>query len=106
MSETDSPNQRLCTGCKEWIDARAQSCYLCGADAPEVNQALKNAIATERLNANLGMHAGRAQAERRVGASIPQNAKGAGPTQLYRVPGAQALADHYKTELRNVGFGE
>ena len=103
---TDSPNQRLCTGCKEWIDARAPSCYLCGADAPQVNQALKNAVETERLNANLYMHAGRAQQEKMLGSQIPQSPSGAGPSRLYNIPGARDLAGHYKAELQKAGFGE
>lgn len=105
---TDSPNQRLCTGCKEWIDARAPSCYLCGAEGPQINAALKNAVETERLNANLYAAGNRAMQERRVGASIPSSglAGKTGPSRLYNVEGAQGLAQHYKSQLQQAGFGE
>lgn len=103
---TDSPNQRLCKGCKEWIDARAASCYLCGEEAPERNVALVNAIHTERVNANILAQAGAAQRERQVTSRIPQRPSGTGPTQLYNVSGARELAAHYKSQLQQAGFGE
>lgn len=106
VEPTDRPNQRLCMGCKEWIDSRAGECYLCGADAPRTNVALKNAIQSERLNANIYATGNRALQEKRVSASIPQNPKGAGPTRLYNIAGAKDLASHYKSELQNSGFGE
>lgn len=105
---TDSPNQRLCKDCKQWIDARAASCYLCGAEGPKQNVALINAVHAESVNSNLYATGNRAMAEKRVSASIPSGglAGKTGPTRLYDVPGAQALASHYKSQLQEAGFGE
>lgn len=103
---TDSPNQRLCNGCREWIDARASTCYLCGEEAPAKNVALINAAHAERVNANLYATGNRAMQEKRVSSQIPQRPSGTGPTRLYNVEGAQGLAAHYKRELQSVGFGE
>ena len=105
---TDSPNQRLCKGCREWIDGRAASCYLCGEEGPKVNVALVNAVHTEKVNANLFATGNRALQERRVAASIPSGnlAGKTGPSRLYNIPGAKDLASHYKSELQNAGFGE
>lgn len=103
---TESPNQRLCTGCKEWIDARAATCYLCGEDAPARNVALINAVHEERVNSNLLAAGNRAMQEKRIGASIPQRPSGTGPTRLYNVDGARDLAAHYKRQLQATGLGE
>lgn len=60
---TDSPNQRLCLDCNEWIDARAQTCYLCGAEGNEYNHALKKAVETTRLNSALSSQVGAVRGE-------------------------------------------
>lgn len=105
---TDSPNQRLCSGCKEWIDARAPVCYLCEAEGPVRNTALVNSLHAESVNANLYATGNRALAEKRVSASIPSGGLSGrtGPTRLYPIEGASALKDHYKGELQKAGFGE
>jgi len=49
----EAHHQRRCNGCREWIDARAASCYLCGDEAPERNSAAVNAAHAERVNGHL-----------------------------------------------------
>lgn len=100
----DSPNQVCCSACHEWYDARASSCYLCGEDRPDHNQALKNAVNTERLNSALSRQARYAGAEKGIRTPGPQG--GTGPSDLYRVPYASDLAASIKDKLQQGGaFG-
>lgn len=103
---TDTPNVVLCNGCRMWFDASLSSCPSCAEERPAPNIALKRAVETERLNANLFASGNRALQEKRVGASIPQRPSGTGPSRLYNIDGARDLASHYKSELQNAGFGE
>lgn len=49
----EAHKQRMCMECREWIDARAATCYLCGGEAAERNTAAVNAAHAERVNSHL-----------------------------------------------------
>lgn len=94
---TDSHQQRLCNGCREWIDARAQECYLCGAERAERNTAAVNAAHAERVNSHLLGEGNAAMRDHQATRSIPQGNLGGkmGPQgEAYR--GARGRGDLYK----------
>lgn len=106
---TDTPNQVLCGGCKEWYDARAPACYLCGHERPEVNVALKNAIAAERMNGALARQAGYARAEAAAESQFRQ-ARNTGNADLANrpltnYPNYGSLVGSIKQQLSDANFG-
>ena len=109
---SDTPNQRLCKECKEWIDARAPSCYLCGAEGPDVNAALKRAVETERLNSALSRQVANANAEGRAAQQFQaaRRTGGAAGDQIASRPltginGYDSLVGSIKSSLQEQGFG-
>lgn len=95
MSDETPHKQRLCLDCREWIDARAVSCYICGAEAPERNSAAVNAAHQERMNAHLYGEGNAALRDHQATRNIPTNANGVGPSgNAYA--GARGRGDLYK----------
>jgi hypothetical protein len=106
---SDSPNQVLCNSCKEWYDARASACYLCGEERPDVNAALKRATETAQLNGALSRQVANANAERRAEAQFRQ-AHNTGRADiadrpLTGVSGYSDLVGSIKAKLQNENFG-
>lgn len=107
MSEHESHNQRLCTSCNEWIDARATTCYLCGEDKAEYNHALKKANDMARLNGALSSQLGTVRGEM----AAEQRIRGARNTVTGHVgalptAGYQSLQGKIKQALQNQNFAE
>jgi len=105
----DTPNQRLCKECNEWIDARAPDCYLCGAEGPRTNVALKRAVETERLNSALSRQVANANAESRAAQQFA-TARRTGDANLANRPlsgvnGYGSLVNSIKTQLAESNFG-
>lgn len=102
---TEQPhNQRLCMDCREWIDARAVACYLCGAEkATEVSGAVQ-AAERERLNGHLFGEGNAAMRDHAATRSIPTgNLNGrAGPSgAAYQgARGRNELYAHIRQQLR------
>ncbi len=96
----DTPNQRLCTECKEWIDARAADCYVCGAAGPAQN----NALVLARLNGALSTQVGHARADAAADAQFKQAARTNNPDianrPLRNYPGYSSLVKSIKSQLQ------
>lgn len=103
---TESHNQRLCKNCKEWYDARASACYLCGTEASDHNEALVAA----RLNGALSQQVANANADARAEAQFRQaHRTGSMETAnrpLNGYPGYGSLVGSIKRQLKEAGFGE
>lgn len=107
---TDAPNQRLCKECKEWYDARASACYLCGAESSEENAALKRATEMAALNGALARQVGFAKADAAAESQFRQ-ARNTGNADLANrplgnYPGYGQLVNSIRSSLRESGFGE
>lgn len=98
---TDEPVKTVCCPkCREWYDARAGACYLCGEERPDTNIALIRAQHATALNTATSRQMALAQAEARVTSMIPSDARGkTGPSRLYPLPGAQNLAASIKSQV-------
>lgn len=110
---TESHNQRLCMDCKEWIDARAPSCYLCGGGETAENAALKRAVETAALNGALATQVGYANAEARADAQFKQAHRVGGSAGMEianrpvrGVAGYDQLVGRIKSQLKEAGIGE
>jgi len=96
--------------CKEWIDARAQQCYICGGTGSEVNIALKKATETAQLNGALSRQVANANADARADAQFKQ-ARRTGNADLANrplngYPGYDKLVGSIKSRLQESGFGQ
>ena len=102
----DAPNQRLCKNCKEWYDARAPACYLCGEEASKPNEALVVA----QMNGALARQVGYAQADQRAQQQFDTarrtNNADLANRPLRGYPGYGELVGSIKRKLQESGFGE
>lgn len=103
MSEgpTESHQQRRCNGCREWIDARAVECYLCGAVKSE--RAASAALAYEQqMNSHLHGEGNAALRDHAATRNIPTSMSGAGPSgNAYAgARGRSELYNHIRSQLR------
>ena len=104
MSEETPHKQRLCLDCREWIDARAVSCYICGSEAPERNSAAVNAAHAERMNGHLFGEGNAALRDHQATRNIPTgNLNGRVGPQGNAYQGARGrdqLYKHIRQQLR------
>jgi hypothetical protein len=106
---TDQPKVVLCNDCKMWFDASLPSCPSCERERPEVNQALKNAVATERLNSALSRQVSYANADKRAEQQF-RTARNTGDSSLAdrplnNYPGYSNLVGSIKQKLADSNFG-
>lgn len=91
--------------CGEWYDARSPSCYVCGGEERETNQALKKSIETAQLNGALSTQMQVANAERAAEQTL-RAARQSGSADAFararpRVPGYGNLVEGLKNSLEN-----
>src|SRR5690242_18369604 len=100
----ESHKQRLCMDCREWIDARALTCYLCGAEKDTEVSAAAQAAERERLNGHLYGEGNAAMRDHQATRNIPQgNLNGRmGPSgAAYQgARGRNELYAHIRNQLR------
>jgi hypothetical protein len=98
-----SATQRQCPDCKEWYDARSNSCYLCGEGERQRNEALVKAVETSRLNGALTSQVGYTQAEARAESELrAAHADKSGRAYASvrpRLPGYEGLVQGLKESL-------
>ena len=70
MSE-ESHRQRRCNSCREWIDARAVVCYLCGEEKEEQNLAATIQAHRTEVNSHLYGEGNAAMRDHQATRSIP-----------------------------------
>ena|SRR5690348_15253827 len=98
----ESHKQRLCMDCREWIDARAVTCYLCGAEKETEVAASVLAAERERLNGHLYGEGNAAMRDHAATRNIPTRASGVGPqgNAYAGARGRQDLYNHIRQQLR------
>ena len=99
---TEPHQQRRCNGCREWIDARAPECYLCGGEKPERNSAAVNAAHETAMNGHLYGEGNAALRDHAATRNIPTSAGGVGPSgNAYAgARGRNDLYQHFRQQLR------
>lgn len=105
MSEgpTESHQQRRCNGCREWIDARAVECYLCGVAKAE-SAASATQAHRESMNGHLFGEGNAAMRDHAATRNIPQGGMNGrvGPSgEAYKgARGRDDLYRHIRSQLR------
>ena len=104
MTEETPHHQRRCNDCREWIDARAQTCYLCGGERDETNTAAVTAAHAERMNGHLYGEGNAAMRDHAATRNIPQggmNGKVGPSGNAYAgARGRNELYAHIRQQLR------
>ena len=102
MTDEAPHHQRRCNSCREWIDARAVVCYLCGDEKSEERTSAVAAAHAERVNANLFSEGNAAMRDHAATRNIPSRASGVGPQgNAYRgAKGGDALYRHIRQKLK------
>jgi hypothetical protein len=104
MSEEEGPTTRCCRNCREWYDARADSCYICGEERPEVNLAAAKAAHAQEVNSHLFGEGNAAMRDHAATRNIPtgnMNGKVGPSGDAYRgARGGDALYRHFREQLR------
>lgn len=98
----ESHKQRMCMSCREWIDARAVECYLCGEAKVDERTAAIAQAERERLNSHLFGEGNAALRDHAATRNIPSRASGVGPQgNAYRgAKGGEALYNHIRQQLK------
>lgn len=101
---TESHKQRMCMDCREWIDARAATCYLCGAEKETELAGSALQAHTERMNAHLFGEGNAAMRDHAATRNIPSgNLNGRQGPQGNAYAGARGrneLYAHIRQQLR------
>ena len=102
MTEEAPHHQRRCNDCREWIDARAATCYLCGGE--KETETAASAIESHRtqMNGHLFGEGNAALRDHQATRSIPTSASGVGPqgAAYQGARGRDQLYRHIRQQLR------
>lgn len=101
MSE-EPHHQRRCNSCREWIDARASTCYLCGEEKETEIAASALASHATSMNSHLFGEGNAAMRDHQATRNIPTSANGVGPSgNAYAgARGRDQLYKHIRGQLK------
>lgn len=101
---SESHHQRMCMDCREWIDARAVTCYLCGAEKETATAASALESHRTQLNGHLFGEGNAAMRDHQATRNIPtggMNGKVGPSGNAYAgARGRDQLYNHIRQQLR------